>query len=85
MSEGLGNRMRALGAFGNSIGAILPGTKMICALITLFGLINLFASDGTRQFSINISEFFSTIPRPWILFSSGFYERSILLVIIIIF
>lgn len=80
MPEGLRSRMRVLGALGNRIGTILPGTKMACALVILFGLVNLFAhTHGEELFVINHNSL-SLPPKIWVLFCAVFYERSTLMV-----
>lgn len=73
----LGNRMRAL---ESRIGVMLPGTKMTCALVILLAVVNLFAMDGAKQFSISIDGIISLLPKLWTLFSAPFYEKSIFMV-----
>lgn len=79
MSESLRSRMRALGTLGNRVGTILPGTKLICALVAIFALINFFAHDSKTLFSISTS-FLSLPPKIWVFFSAVFYETSTLMV-----
>lgn len=80
MTDVSGSRTRFWSNISGRVNTVLPGTKMICALVIAFALVSVFATDGTKQFSINLDGIFSLVPRIWILFSAGFYERSIALV-----